>query len=58
MSRTEVVDKARDITAPILGTEKSEHLISIYEIETVTDICSPLAPPRGNKAYPEVPGLQ
>jgi 2-methylcitrate dehydratase PrpD len=41
MSPTEVIDKARDITAPILGSEKSERLIkAVYEIETVTDIRS------------------
>ncbi len=39
MSRTEVMEKARDLTAPILGREKSERLIdTIYAIETVTDI--------------------
>jgi 2-methylcitrate dehydratase PrpD len=41
MSPTEVIDKARDITSPILGSEKSERLIkAVYEIETVTDIRS------------------
>jgi 2-methylcitrate dehydratase PrpD len=39
MSRTEVMDKARDLIAPILGREKSERLIEmVYAIETVTDI--------------------
>ena len=39
MSRTEVMEKARDLTAPILGREKSARLIdTIYAIETVTDI--------------------
>jgi len=41
MSRAEVVDKARDLTAPVLGREKSERLIeTVYAIETVTDIRS------------------
>src|SRR6266436_3481525 len=39
MSRTEVMEKARDLTAPILGRDKSKGLIdTIYTIETVTDI--------------------
>src|SRR5947209_3423689 len=39
MSRAEVVDKARDLTAPVVGREKSERLIeTVYAIETVTDI--------------------
>jgi 2-methylcitrate dehydratase PrpD len=39
MSRTEVMEKARDLTAPILGHDKSEGLIgTVYAIETVTDI--------------------
>jgi 2-methylcitrate dehydratase PrpD len=39
MSRTEVMEKARDLTAPILGREKSARLIdTVYAIETVTDI--------------------
>jgi 2-methylcitrate dehydratase PrpD len=39
MSRTEVMEKARDLTAPILGREKSERLIdAVYAIEAVTDI--------------------
>jgi 2-methylcitrate dehydratase PrpD len=41
MSRAEVVDKARDLTAPVLGRDKSEQLIEmVYAIETVTDIRS------------------
>jgi 2-methylcitrate dehydratase PrpD len=39
MSRPEVMEKARDLTAPILGREKSARLIdTVYAIETVTDI--------------------
>jgi 2-methylcitrate dehydratase PrpD len=39
MSRPEVMEKARDLTAAILGREKSARLIdTIYAIETVTDI--------------------
>jgi 2-methylcitrate dehydratase PrpD len=39
MSRTEVMEKARDLTAPILGREKSERLIdAVYAIETLIDI--------------------
>jgi 2-methylcitrate dehydratase PrpD len=41
MSRAEVIEKARDLTAPILGREKSERLIeTVYAIETVTDLRS------------------
>ena len=41
MTRTEVIDKARDLTAPVLGREKSERLIeTIFAVETVTDIRS------------------
>ena len=41
MSRTEVMEKARDLTAPILGREKSKELIdTIYAVETVTDVRS------------------
>jgi len=41
MSRTEVMDKARDLTAPILGREKSKRLIdTVYAIETVANIRS------------------
>lgn len=39
MSRAEVIDKARDLIAPVLGSEKAEGLINaVYEIENVTDI--------------------
>jgi len=39
MSRSEVIDKARDLMAPLLGREKSERLINtIYEIGNVTNI--------------------
>jgi 2-methylcitrate dehydratase PrpD len=39
MSRTEVMEKARDLTAPILGADKSKGLIdAVYSIEAVTDI--------------------
>jgi len=41
MARAEVVDKARDLTAPILGREKSDKLIeSVFAIETITDVRS------------------
>jgi 2-methylcitrate dehydratase PrpD len=41
MTRTEVIDKARDLTAPVLGREKSEKLIAtVFAIETVTDVRS------------------
>src|SRR4029077_16670041 len=41
MSRQEVVDKARDLTVPILGREKAERLIeTVYKIETVADVRS------------------
>jgi 2-methylcitrate dehydratase PrpD len=41
MSRAEVIDKARDLTAPVLGAEKSEKLIAtVFAIETVTDVRS------------------
>ena len=41
MTRAEVVDKARDLTAPILGREKSDKLIeSVFAIETITDVRS------------------
>jgi 2-methylcitrate dehydratase PrpD len=41
MSRTEVVDKAYDLTAPVLGREKSERIVEmVYAIETVQDIRS------------------
>jgi 2-methylcitrate dehydratase PrpD len=39
MSRAEIVEKARNLTAPILGRAKAERLIeTVYGIETVTDI--------------------
>jgi 2-methylcitrate dehydratase PrpD len=39
MSRAEVIDKARDLTAPILGRETAERLIeTVYAIETVADV--------------------
>jgi 2-methylcitrate dehydratase PrpD len=39
MSRAEVIDKARDLIAPVLGREKAERLVeTVYAIETVTDI--------------------
>jgi hypothetical protein len=39
MTRAEVIDKARDLTAPILGREKSEKLIeTVFAIETITDV--------------------
>jgi 2-methylcitrate dehydratase PrpD len=39
MSRTEVIEKARDLTAPVLGRETSERLIeTVYAIEKVADI--------------------
>jgi len=41
MTRTEVIDKARDLTAPVLGREKSEKLIAtVFAIETVADVRS------------------
>lgn len=39
MSRDEVIDKARDLMAPVLGPEKSRKLIeAVYGLEAVTDI--------------------
>jgi 2-methylcitrate dehydratase PrpD len=39
MSRAEIVEKARNLTAPILGRAKAERLIeTVYGIETITDI--------------------
>jgi 2-methylcitrate dehydratase PrpD len=39
MGRGEVIDKARDLTAPVLGSEKSEKLIeTVFAIESVTDV--------------------
>jgi hypothetical protein len=41
MSRAEVIEKVRDLTAPVLGRETSERLIeTVYAIETVTDVRS------------------
>jgi 2-methylcitrate dehydratase PrpD len=41
MSKTEIVDKARDLMAPILGRAQSDRLIeTVYAIEKVTDIRS------------------
>jgi 2-methylcitrate dehydratase PrpD len=41
MSRAEVIEKARDLTAPVTGREMSERLIeTVYAIETVTDVRS------------------
>ena len=41
MSRTEVIDKAQDLIAPVVGHENSERLITtVYEIEGVTDVRS------------------
>jgi 2-methylcitrate dehydratase PrpD len=41
MSRTEVIEKARNLTTPILGRATSERLIeTVYAIESVTDIRS------------------
>jgi len=39
MSRAEVIEKARDLTAPVVGRETSERLIeTVYAIEKVTDL--------------------
>jgi 2-methylcitrate dehydratase PrpD len=41
MTRAEVIDKADDLTAPILGREKSKQLIeTVFAIETLTDVRS------------------
>ena len=41
MTRAEVIDKTRDLIAPVIGAEKSERLIAtVFAIETVTDISS------------------
>ena len=41
MTRAEVIDKARDLTAPVLGRDKSDKLIeTVFAIESVTDIRS------------------
>jgi 2-methylcitrate dehydratase PrpD len=45
MSHAEVVEKARELIAPILGREKSERLIeTVYAIETVSDVRSSQPP--------------
>jgi 2-methylcitrate dehydratase PrpD len=39
MSRAEVIDKARDLIAPILGRDKSKRLIeTVFAVETMTDL--------------------
>ena len=39
MSRDEVIDKARDLLAPVLGDDTSERLIeTVYAIERMTDV--------------------
>ena len=39
MTRAEVIEKARDLTAPVLGSETSKRLIDVVlSIETVTDV--------------------
>jgi 2-methylcitrate dehydratase PrpD len=39
MSRGEVIEKARDLMAPVLGREKSERLIeTVFAIESLTDV--------------------
>jgi 2-methylcitrate dehydratase PrpD len=39
MTRAEVVDKARDLTAPVVGRDKAGRLIeAVLAIESVTDI--------------------
>ena len=41
MTRAEVIDKARDLTTPVIGREKSERLIeSVFSIEALPDIRS------------------
>jgi 2-methylcitrate dehydratase PrpD len=41
MSRAEVIDKARDLIAPILGRDTATRLIdTVYAIEKVTDVRS------------------
>ena len=45
MRRAEVIDKARDLTAPILGRETAQRLIdTIYAIEQVSDVQHSLRP--------------
>jgi 2-methylcitrate dehydratase PrpD len=39
MTRNEVIEKARDLTAPVLGRDPATHLIeTVFDIENVTDI--------------------
>jgi 2-methylcitrate dehydratase PrpD len=41
MTRTEVIDKARDLLAPVLGRETSDRLIdTVYAIDQVSDVRS------------------
>jgi 2-methylcitrate dehydratase PrpD len=41
MTRGEVIDKARDLIAPVLGREQSERLIeAVFAIETLADVRS------------------
>ena len=41
MSRAEVIEKARSLTAPIVGRATSERLIdTVYAIESVSDVRS------------------
>jgi 2-methylcitrate dehydratase PrpD len=41
MTRAEVIDKARDLAAPVLGRERSDNLIeTVFAIETVNDVRS------------------
>jgi 2-methylcitrate dehydratase PrpD len=41
MTRNEIMDKARDLTAPVLGREKSERLMeAVYAMEKVTNLRS------------------
>jgi hypothetical protein len=39
MSRAEVIDKCRDLIAPVLGRETSTRLIeTVFAIESMTDV--------------------
>jgi hypothetical protein len=39
MTRAEVIEKASDLTAPVLGRDPSKRLIeTVFTIETVTDV--------------------
>ena len=41
MTRAEVIDKARDLIAPVLGRETSDRLIdTVYAIDQVSDVRS------------------